>query len=334
MTAEDIPYQLRPNKFIDREVFVDLLCRLVPAIGADRYIYFSMGGKHLVDHVAVYRHVGITRLFSFDVNPLLVGRQKFNRPIDSAMCDELAASALPTKIDAMADLFPGATNVVVWLDYTDPHNRLAQLQELVEVAKRLQPGDILRITLNANLGTLDGKSGSAFWKDEGFETLPLYRAAKLKGVLGDFVPEDVKAIGEDDFPAILGRCVGLALSKAEAEKAALSYRPILLTTYRDGQRMVSATCVALPRADIEKEIAVLRSWPFLPANWGDVVRISAPDLSLREKLKIDESLSSAPDAVLESLGFLLSTNKERSIEAIESYQKMHRYYPSFHHIDS
>lgn len=334
MSGEDIPYQLRPNKFIDRQAFIDLLCRMVPGVGADRYVYISMGGQHLVDHVAVYKHVGIARLFSFDINGQVVGRQKFNRPLDSAICDEMAASGLPGKIDAIGELFPGATNVVAWLDYTDPNDRLTQLQELVEVAKRLQAGDIVRITLNANLGTLDGLKGTAFWTDAGYRSLSEYRIAKLRETLGAFVPEDIKGIGEDDFPAILSRCIGLAFSKAEGENQKLSFRPILLTTYRDGQRMVTATCLTTVRADAGQEISLLRSWPLMPASWGDVTGISAPNLSLREKLKIDEFLSSAPEVILQNLGFLLANTKERSVEIISSYQRLHRYYPSFHHVDN
>jgi hypothetical protein len=334
MSGEDIPYQLRPNKFIDRQAFIDLLNRLIPAIGSDKYVYLSMGGRHLVDHNAVYRHVGITQLFSFDRSGNVVERQQFNRPIDTAICNEMSASNLPSQIDAISGTFPGATNCVVWLDYTDPNDRLAQIQELIEVAKRLQPGDIIRVTLNANLGTLDGPKGSVLWRDEGFPSPKEYRIAKLVSQIGSLVPTDLKGIGETEFPGVLCRCLALAYSKVEAENDKVSFIPVLLTTYRDGQRMVTATCFVVPRADARRRLTQLQSWPLLPSRWDNVTEIVAPDLSLREKLKIDEFLSSSAEVVLDKLGFLPASDRDKSIQAISSYQRLHRYYPSFHHVES
>lgn len=334
MSGEDIPYQLRPNKFIDRQIFMDLLARQVPDVGSDKYAYLSMGGKHLVDHNAIYRHVGVSRLFSFDQNGDIVERQKFNKPIDSAICEKMAASKLTGTIDSIGDVFPDTTNVIVWLDYTDPNERLAQLQELIEVAKRLQPGDILRITLNSNLGNIDGPKGSTLWKDEGYPSPQSFRISKLKDQLDTFVPEDIEGIGEDAFPAVLCRCISLAVSKVEAEINTISFKPVLLTTYRDGQRMVTATCLVVKREDADKELIRLRSWPLLPSGWEDVTQISAPDLSVREKLKIDEFLSRDAEEILGQLGFLPAKSKDKSIESILSYKSLHRYYPSFHHVVS
>ena len=332
MSGEDVPYQLRPNKFIDRGLFMDLLSRLLPSLGTDKYVYVSMGGRHLIDHTAVYRQIGITNLFSFDLDDNVVLRQKFNRPIDSAVCEGMNSGKLPGKLDTIMAQFPDATNMVIWLDFTNPHDRLTQLQELVEVAKRLQPGDILRISINANLTTLE--EGSSKWKDLRFPGPGEYRAACLKRQLGDFVPATLDAIGESDFPSILSECVSLAFSKAEDVVRTNVFKPLLLTTYRDGQRMMTATCVVARSSERSSEVPGLGGWQFLPANWSDVLAINAPDLSLREKLKIDERLSKTAKVVLDHLGFLPAKNEAKSIEAIASYQKLHRYYPAFHHIEA
>ena len=80
MSGDEIPYQLRPNKFIDRQMFLELLSRLVMPRGPENYVYVSMGGRHLVDHYAIYNKLGIQALFSFDFDRNEVARQKFNRP--------------------------------------------------------------------------------------------------------------------------------------------------------------------------------------------------------------------------------------------------------------
>ncbi len=44
MNGAEIPYQLRPSKFIDRQIFMELLSRLIQVRGPENYIYISMGG--------------------------------------------------------------------------------------------------------------------------------------------------------------------------------------------------------------------------------------------------------------------------------------------------
>jgi hypothetical protein len=330
MNAADLPYQLRPNKFIDRELFVDLLSLIVPYTGADKYLYISMGGQHLVDHSAVYRKIGIPNLYAFDSDENTVKRQLFNRPIDMAKCDALHSGSLAGALDGVAAQFPVAKNVIVWLDYTNPHERLTQIQELVEVAKRLQPGDILRVTMNANLGTLD--EWPLKWKEESFPSPKEYRLARLKTQLGSYVPTDLDGIGENDFAAVLCRCIELAIAKVEGERPKITLRPVLLTSYRDGQRMVTATCLAELREGQGMPDG-LRRWRFLPSSWTDLTMIEAPNLSIREKMRIDESLSEEAAEIAKKLGFSLAETKEKGVAAIHSYQVLHRYYPEFHNVD-
>ncbi len=162
----------------------------------------------------------------------------------------------------------------------------------------------------------------------------MYRLEKLKEQLGSLVPTDLTTIGDDDFPTVLARCTGLAFSKIEAEREDISFLPVLNTSYRDGQRMVTMTGLALSRDDVAGVTSRLAAWRLLPKDWSDVVRIAAPDLSVREKMKIDEHLSMDSANIAERIGFLVGASDERSLEAIASYKKLHRYYPSFHHVDS
>src|SRR3954447_24813030 len=119
MSGEDIPYQLRPSKFIDRQMFVELLSRILHVRGPENYIYVSMGGRHLVDHYAVYKELGINAQFSFDENKDAVARQKFNRPTDATICVTMKSSALAAELDMIATRFPTRSNFIVWLDYTN-----------------------------------------------------------------------------------------------------------------------------------------------------------------------------------------------------------------------
>jgi hypothetical protein len=175
MSGED-PYQLRPNKFIDRQMFIELLSRLIVPRGIEKYIYVSMGGRHLVDHYAVYNRLGIDAQFSFDMNGNEVARQRLNRPTGATVCVEMNSAALPSQIDAILQRFPSKRNLIVWLDYTSADRR-TQLQEAVQTLVRLRHGDIFRITLNADARTL---AAANEWKEKGAEGPGEYRAEKLR----------------------------------------------------------------------------------------------------------------------------------------------------------
>ncbi|MCG8433942.1 MAG: hypothetical protein MJA83_07925 [Gammaproteobacteria bacterium] len=330
MSAQNIPYQLRPNKFIDRQVFVDLLSRILPTVGVENYAYVSMGGRHLVDHSTVYRQLGIRHLLSFDMDPEIVRRQLCNKPIDVTVCWEMKSSSLPSQIDSIFEKFDKASNLVVWLDYTNPNERLTQLQELIEVLKCLKANDILRITLNAQIGSIEAGN----WRQEGHATPGVARLAKLKGQLGELVPTSTRHIDEANFPIILANCVGLAVAKAELECDEVCFKPILATTYKDGQRMMTVAIRAVDRMERSQEIPGLTGWPLRAAKWDDVVSIEAPDLSMREKLKIDQYLNKPPSYILRRLHFMPAEDHERSLRALQSYKQLHRYYPAFHHVES
>jgi len=54
MTGEQIPYHLRPNKYVERELFCELLLRLGSQFDLKKYMYASMGGKFLTDHYLMH----------------------------------------------------------------------------------------------------------------------------------------------------------------------------------------------------------------------------------------------------------------------------------------
>lgn len=320
-TGKEIPYQLRPNKFIDRQIFLELAGRIVPQKKAGRYVYISMGGKHLVDHEAFYRRLGISKLYSFDSDPTVVDRQLCNRPVSTAKCVELMSGSLAGEIDSILTDFSPASNMIVWLDYTRPSERLSQLQELTECLKKAQPGDLFRITMNADDFTLRGD-----WRKDDFETPGLYRADRLKSQIGDFYPSKILTIGDDELPEVLVRSIILACSAASQGKR-ITFHPVLNTAYADGQRMVTSAVLALSSGDALP--TGLLDWEFLPNSDSDCVNISVPDLSMREKILIDRFLDRSPAQIVKAAKFLPTSEADDAREALKSYKRLHRFFPTF-----
>ncbi|HUD51880.1 O-methyltransferase [Parvibaculum sp.] len=330
MSGDNIPYQLRPNKFIDRQIFIDLLTRLIVPRGIEKYVYVSMGGRHLVDHYAIYNHLGIRSQLSFDLDENEVARQKFNRPTGAAKCIPLSSADLPAKIDDILAEFPGKKNVIVWLDYTTADRR-SQFQEVVQTLIRLKHGDVFRVTLNANPQTLCGGNE---WQGAGSAGPAEFRAEKLKAQIEEFLPTDVLRISDDGLPVVLARSVELAVRNAEAIQPNLRFKPVLVTSYKDGARMLTVTCTVSDVDEGEKfPSKSFTRWNFASRGWTDIQSISAPILSSREQHRLDKHIHSGPKRMLAALGFMPAKNENASLEALRSYSRFHRYYPTFRHVD-
>jgi hypothetical protein len=300
---------------------VDLLTRVVSLKPEGHYIYVSMGGKHLVDHEAVYRRLGIRNLYSFDGDAGVVARQQCNKPTVGAVCVELGSEALAGEIDSILHRFHPAGNLVIWLDYTKPAERLSQLQELTACLKKAQSGDVVRITMNAENYTLRGD-----WKAAGYDQPSTYRAFRLREQIAEYFDEKIELIGDEELPIALAKGVALACGMAEEERR-LQFVPLLMTAYADGQRMMTATVLAL--APGEQLPNGLRDWEFLAKRWTDVVSIAVPDLSLREKVAIDQHLSKGPAAIIKAVKFAPAGDEQEARQALLSYKRVHRFYPTF-----
>ena len=61
----------------------------------------------------------------------------------------------------------------------------------------------------------------------------------------------------------------------------------------------------------------------MPPDWSSVERIIAPDLSPRERMALDKEMHGEVDGVASILGFPLEP------EAVRSYARFHRFYPTF-----
>jgi hypothetical protein len=329
MSGDDIPYQLRPNKFIDRQMFLELMSRLIAGRAPENYIYVSMGGRHLVDHHAIYNKLGIQALFSFDMDGNAIARQKFNKPTSKTICVEMNSADLPTQIDNIFAQFPGKRSLVVWLDYTSA-NRRSQFQDAIQTLVRMKHGDIFRITLNADIRSL-GKGNE--WKEKGANSPAEYRYEKLRSQIAEFLPTEVSEIRESNFPTVLSRSFGLAAAAAQSQNPALEITPVLITSYSDGTRMLTITCCVRDIKADRFPSEQFRRWKFAAQDWADVRMIYAPVLSPREQYFLDTKINRSAKRILSTLKFLPETDEPASLKALESYRLFHRYYPSFRPVD-
>lgn len=333
-----IPYALRQNKFVDRRIFIDLLGRIERFSPLDDHVYVSMGGATLEDHRLAHAQLGLNRLLSFDNSQWVIDRQEFNKPVDYVKLVKATSSELIANFSShlRAEGFGASPNVAVWLDYTEPKSLGKQLGEFNQLLDLLQPMDVVRITVNASATAIytprvvDG----VLETEDKFKPI---RLEKLAQRLGDYFPTDAKAADMDDdrLPFVIAAAMQKATNTAFPANSKLVGVPLSILRYSDGQQMMSATIVVLDRSDRDEFLQTTRAerWPFYSPNWQSVHQISVPDLSLRERMFINERIPSKTSAeICDDMGFKFNDDAQASKDYIDQYSKYYRFYPHFHYV--
>jgi hypothetical protein len=316
----NLPYQLRPNKAVDRLLFVDLLCQLdgTLGVGAD-YKYFTFGGPQLEDCRLVHERFPSMQMLSIEEEAHVLKRQRFNEPHTNVRCK------LQTSSDFVSG-FSSRQKAVVWLDYTKPSERRAQIAEFQTILKRVASHSIIRITLNAAVSSLGGDPG------------PGLQQHRLKRFLDEFdrcFPNGLgpESVTTEAFPTTLLGVIDFAAAEALRDRAEWRFQPLMTTAYADGQMMVTATGIAAPRRQIENLLrGAISRWPFASLNWNQPLAIEVPELTLKERIHINQLLPKHQDdplAIQRKLGFPIEKSVEDGLRKLRNYLSFQRHYPHF-----
>lgn len=328
-TGSSLPYQLRPNKAVDRELFVSLLMRLAPKLGLESYQYIGLGGPFLEDFRLIHARLGIAKMTCIESEEEVHKRQLFNRPIASIKC-------VHKKLEDYLDETDIESPTIIWFDYTEPKGITSQIERFARTIGTVPVGSILRITLNANPESL----GKPETQDLSVEsegdvspdraqkpTIHEWRLERFKERLSSLYPSGLSLEGmmSKNFGASLLHVVKLAV-----DKEALSFRDrrivwALSTHYADGQAMVTATLVICSKDDNNID-AILRSWEFYtPLNSPH--KIDLPTLSTLERLTMESNRDAQT-----KMGFELPMSKMGE-NPFAVFMKFYRIYPHFSRVE-
>jgi hypothetical protein len=327
--GSSLPYRLRPNKAVDRELFLSLLMRLSPKLALEKYQYVGLGGPFLEDFRLVHGRLGIAKMTCIETQEQVYRRQIFNRPIASIEC-------VHNTLEDYLDETNFDTPAIIWFDYTEPRGITMQIERFARTIGTVPIGSVLRVTLNANpttLGTPDPKEVSVEVDGEASEdrgvkpTIQEWRLARFTERLGSLCPSVVSA---DDITTKKYGLTILRALKLAVDNEVLSFRDrrvvwALATHYADGQAMVTAALVVAPPGDLELE-TLIRGWEFYSTTAAPH-RVDLPALSTRERL----AMESCEDAA-STMGFKLPKS-DMGEDPFEVFRKFYRIYPHFSRVE-
>jgi hypothetical protein len=329
MSGADLPYHLRPNKAIERNLFVELLTRVGRVKNISAYEYIGFGGPMLEDYKALHATLRISQMHSIERNENTFKRQNFNLP----------AKFVKLHWDESEEFFrkhsfsPDGT--IVWLDFTEPgaSKLKTQLDQFKSVVEKLGTFDVAKITLNASATALVAKP-------EDGQSLDQARLRKLRNYIGEYLPS---GIDEDDllqnsYPATLLACVRQCVSSLSEKAGGRCFRILSAFEYADGQRMLTVTGIVFENGNLGVEAfdkflyaSRLKFWPYCNLDWQKPERIEVPVLTAKERMHLDEMLPmTTAETDKTQLQLLLHLGfKVGSERSLANYAKFYRVYPQF-----
>lgn len=326
--GSSLPYRLRPNKAVDRELFLTLLTRLAPGLGLESYQYIGLGGPFLEDFRLVHARLGIQSMICIESEEAVHQRQLFNRPVE---CIECVHTTLEDFIDTREFCGP----IILWLDFTEPSELSAQIELFARTIGSAAIGSILRITLNANPAALGQPSSDevsivipGYLKATNDKpTIQEWRLSRFKERLGGIFPTGLTPdkMSRRNFGKCVLHSLWLAVAKAALSLSDRNIEWALCCHYSDGQPMVTATAL-ITRSANEPIATLVRDWEFYSTP-KEPLLLEMPALSTLERL----TMEAASDPKL-SLGFDLPVS-DMKVDPIASFKRFYRVFPHFSRVE-
>jgi hypothetical protein len=322
MSAGGLPYHLRPNKAVERLLFIDLLDRLDPALHFDDdYQYIGFGGPQMEDFRILHERFQGMPMFSLEREQEVLKRQKFN-------CPHTNLKLLRESSGEYLSRFQAKTPLIVWLDYAEEAERVEQVAEFQTLLRCLFELSVVKLTFNANPANLAGDVKPGLLAE---------RRRKLMEQFARLLPAELpeEALSEERFPGVLLQIVAAASREALASRIGWILQPLSAFFYRDSrQQMFTVTGIVGARAATENTVkdARLRKWHFRNLDWSPPTLISVPELTVKERICINQLLpkcNTKLGAIHRALGFRLDADKSESEAKLGQYVAFHRHYPQF-----
>lgn len=317
MSGTSIPYHLRHNKAIDRNLFLDLLSRVGRFRNISDYRYIGFGGPFLEDFKGIHASLRLTKMLSIESDENVEKRQIFNKPLSCVDIRRQTSAEFVAEFDFYEDC-------IVWLDYTEPSKVGEQLGELEALVAKLQSGSVFKITMNAAAAALGNAPAD--------RDLQNYRAEKAATLLGDYGPAVISTeqVTSKYFPKLLLSAIEAAAKRGVAGRNGYVVLPLTCFSYSDGQTMLAVTGVVLRKSEEPNFIrdTRLRHWEFTAKDWEDLREISVPAMSVKERIHVESLLPSADSKEIgDSMGFHFSSSSEESARLLANFSRYYRMYP-------
>ncbi|MCP5352047.1 MAG: hypothetical protein H6926_02500 [Chromatiales bacterium] len=312
-TFATLDYSIRPNKNIERKLFVEILRALAPQFDVSTYRYVGMGARWFADFALFHRELKIEKMISIE-RCGNAGRARFNRPYDCISVEEGDSTVVLPTIDWTA--LPS----IVWLDYdSDLHGPV--LKDAGIVLPELTSGSIFLATVNAAVQQLSADAQNP---------APASKLEKLRELVGELVAPDLplERLTTAKFPLLVAEILTDHFRhQVRNSGTGLEYMPLVHFAYRDGAQMVTVGGMVADTKDKTKIGTCTSLWQLPAVTTTTPFEISVPTLTPKEKAALDRLLPASTR--LTEADVQASTGFPISQKHIDAYSSFYRLYPVF-----
>lgn len=328
-------YHLRPNKAIDRFVFLEIIRTLELRCTLRNYKYIGLGGPYLEDFRLLSQQFPKMHLICVEKDEETHKRQKFH------LCSRQMTCIHRGLGDYIATNFPSADPVVVWADYTDMDREC--ISEVADIARKAVPGSLLRVTVRAE-STVYRKLQISIHKYP--KCVPPKKAAEFNLIKKYYSTDiatdgasfpidwfDWKEFSLDNYPRLLARILSSTIECACTRPK--TFLPIHAVKYSDGTIMLSLTGMICLDSDCKSLSEHFREHcTFYTSRIDELDVIDVPNLTTKERLHLEAILPTkrfSGDESVSHLGYLIEgdNSEDKSRLKMQQFEKYYRLYPYF-----
>lgn len=301
-------YHLRPNKAVDRLIFMDAIQHLERLQPLESYTYYGFGGPYLEDFRLIYeRHPDIS-IVSIERDSEVLKRQRFHRPCKTLKLKHTDLASFITTFE------PTDRRSIFWLDYTSL--TYSNFEEFSKLVTKLAPESLVKITLRAE------------WKDFAAGNKP----EEFRRIFGALMlsPSVNPPMNYEAFVKLLQNMLRVAAEKALPTASGMTYQPLCTFYYSDTTFMFTATGLVCARAEQAAVCEKFKRWKFAALDWSEPKRINVPTLTTKERLHLQNLLpcpKGTGRALRRRLGYLIDDTEAKTEAQLVQYELFHRYYP-------
>jgi len=320
------PYQLRPNKAIDRMLLLSVIERLQQDRDLSQYTYFGFGGPFLSDIRLVSQYFPTLRFVSIEEDEDTHKRQKFHCPTKRL---RLIHSSL---FSYLQEDFASDALAIFWLDYTDFSP--SRLEEFGQVLDLLGCPSIVKVTVRAQFDHSLLAAAHHLLNEEDAAKLRKATVEEWQTQFGDYLPGPLERedLERPRFAPIVQSMFQVVAQKTLPSAGGKVFQLVHSCRYADGPQMLSLTgvvCEAGHRAKVRADFA---KWPHANLDWRGPDHIDVPNLSIKERLALEKHLPvrvRSGKALQRSLGYLIDKSQTASERKLRQYKDYYQFYPVF-----
>ena len=325
-----VGYHLRTNKAVERKIFIDLLQKLTPVHPIKDYTYVGFGGPMLEDFREAHQAIGFKKMISIEQNSEVYKRQNFNIPFSHI-------DLIKSKSGNFIDSYNLEENAVIWLDYGGIDIE-KYLQETHRLLKKLQKGDVFKITLVANPDNYYRPSSDRATGYED-ENQALVLKAFVDQIPDDYIPSEISIndMNMEGLPRMLSKALDVIFAEYAESENELKVIPITRFRYIDHSHQIFTLTSVISNKTLNQMTrrCGISEWDIISRNSDDIKEIAMPALTQKEKLVLDQEL---PDITDDKLADILDKHRVHDRRAISDklihqYRQYYRYYPNYQRVN-